>query len=51
VTDKQANPECDASISGTCLRMTNNEGACDIEDGECVYGGRLGKSAVSEETT
>ncbi|WP_159107031.1 hypothetical protein [Streptomyces coelicoflavus] len=35
-----AQPECTASLSGSCLREAESETACDTEDGECVHGGQ-----------
>lgn len=37
---QQEEPECSASISGSCLAEQQSERACYTEAGECVYSGR-----------
>ncbi|CAM5249879.1 hypothetical protein SGLAM104S_01600 [Streptomyces glaucescens] len=36
----EAQPECSASESGSCLRESQSETACDTDAGECAHGGR-----------
>ena len=47
----EAQPECIASISGSCLRESQSETACDTEAGECVHGGRPGAEARQQPDT